>query len=248
MELEKDQHFLIDSSAIETLINALEINREDRILEIGSGSGNITTFLVNKKVPVLACEIDLKFKPFLEEIKQSNPNLSLEFSNVLEINWEKYNKIIGNIPFSVAEAVIQKSVENRISILSLLVSSGLKETILSDSKLGLIVSLFFEMNVIKEIGPESLSPPPKTVCFLIQLRRKEPRDKIEEILRDILTKNGKIKNAIIYSFTKQGKTKNQARKITEKLNIDKSVLEKPLKRITGQFIIRLREELSRQQV
>lgn len=243
MEVEKDQHFLISSSAIKLLIKGLEISENDKILEIGSGSGNITKLLVKEGILVTASEIDLKFKPLLEEIKKENSNLSLIFKNVLDIDWKSYNKIIGNIPFSAIESIIQKSIDSRISILSLIISDSIKETLASESKLALITNLFFNIKIAVQVEPKNFSPSPKTNCWIAQLKRKEPISTNEKILRDILTKNGKTRNALIYSLVKSGKTKNQAKDIIKKMSFNEEVLNKSVKRASGHFIIKLRSEL-----
>ncbi|MBS3091533.1 hypothetical protein J4217_03750 [Candidatus Pacearchaeota archaeon] len=243
MEIEKDQHFLINMKAIKRMISELEVKEGDKILEIGPGTGNITHELVKLGFPVLAFELDLRFKPFLEELKKEHPNLSIVFGNALEHSWKGCNKLIGNIPFSATEALIQKSIRERISLLSLLVSDGLKKTLSGENKLGLLSNLFFSMKTVQEVEPESLSPEPKTGCWLIQLKRKEPKNKVEEILRNVLTKNGNTRNAIIYSLMKDKKIKNKAREILEKMNFHKETLDKPIKKATPEFIIRLRIEL-----
>lgn len=241
----KDQHFLIDPKIIKKLISALDLKKEDKIIEIGSGQGNITQELVKIKNPILALEIDEKFKPFLEKISKENKNFQFKIGNALEVPWNKHNKIIGNIPFSAAEAILQKAIEDRVELLALLISENLKETLSSESKLGLITNIFFELSIITEVDPQSLSPPPKVNCCIIQLKRKPPKNKVESILRDILTKNGKTKNAILFSLAKSGMTKNQARDFISSSDLTEAVLDKPIRRASSHLIIRLAEELSK---
>jgi 16S rRNA (adenine1518-N6/adenine1519-N6)-dimethyltransferase len=243
--VEKDQHFLINNQTIKKMILALELEKDDRVIEIGAGSGNITQTLMKVENKILAFEIDPKFKPFLDEIAEKNKNITIKIGNALDSSWKSYNKVLGNIPFSVAEAIIQKSIEERTELISLLISDGLKKTLESQSKLGLISNLFYTINAYSEVDPQSLSPIPDIKCWLVQLRRKEPSNKTESILRDILTKNGKTKNSIIFSLAKSGMTKNQARDTIEKMNLSDDVLNKPIKRSSAQFILRLKSELDK---
>lgn len=241
----RDQHFLINIKVIKKMIHELDVNKSDKIIEIGAGQGNITHELVKLKAPILAFEIDDQFNPFLEEIKKENQNLTIITGNALESSWKKHNKLIGNIPFSAAEAIIQKSIEDRIDLLSILVSDNLKNTFSSMSKLGLITSLFFDVKIVQEIEPESLSPKPKVECWLIKLQRRDPTNKTEKILRDVLTKNAKTKNAIVFSLIKEGMTKNQAREAIEKMGLTEEVLDKPIRRASAQFILRLKDKLDK---
>ena len=51
-----DQHFLVDEKAISELISAANITKKDIVLEIGSGTGNITKELAKYAQKVI-CEI-----------------------------------------------------------------------------------------------------------------------------------------------------------------------------------------------
>ena len=67
----------------------------------------------------------------------------------------------------------------------------------------------------------------------------------EAFLASILSRRGKIKNALLYSLVDKGKTKREARQKIENLGLSKQVLEKPISRITGRFLIRLSENLEK---
>mgnify|MGYP003344995609 CR=1 FL=1 len=43
------QNFLIDKNIIEKICNAANITRNDNVLEIGPGTGNLTDFILQKK-------------------------------------------------------------------------------------------------------------------------------------------------------------------------------------------------------
>ena len=60
-----------------------------------------------------------------------------------------------------------------------------------------------------------------------------------------MSKNGKIKNSIIYSLVESGKTKNQAREILNKIGLHESILEKPAKKLTAELIKRIKENLEK---
>ena len=43
------QNFLIDKNILNIISNSVEIKNDDKILEIGPGTGNLTEFLIKKK-------------------------------------------------------------------------------------------------------------------------------------------------------------------------------------------------------
>ena len=49
------QNFLIDRSVLERIVDTVEIENK-QILEIGPGSGNLTTFILKKKTKKILCD------------------------------------------------------------------------------------------------------------------------------------------------------------------------------------------------
>lgn len=241
--LEKDQHFLIDKNVLKKEIEISEISKKDKIIEIGAGTGVLTKELVKNAGSVLAFEIDEEFKKELEKLEKENKNLKVIFEDALKFDWNNYNKIVSNIPYSLSEPVIQKAIREGINEITLIVGENFKELLVSkESKIGIVADLFFDIEPIMEINKKSFNPPPRVDSWLVKLSRKE-EDKINKLLKKIILKNGKIKNAIIYSLVESGKTKNESRDLILKMNLDKNVLEKPVQKITGKFILRLKEGL-----
>ena len=94
------QNFLIDNNIIEKITNIVNINKKN-ILEIGPGTGNLTSAILQKKPKefyvvekdnVLANELNLKFN---EKIKIIN-------KDILKLDENKISKnkfiVFGNLP------------------------------------------------------------------------------------------------------------------------------------------------------
>jgi len=242
VNFEKGQHMLTDLKIVEKEISAAKLGRKDRVIEIGAGSGILTKELV-KAERVLAFEIDEKFRDELEKLKKENKNLEIIYGDALKKNWKGYNKIVSNIPYFLAGDVVLKAVRDDIDVLVLVVGDIFKMKLDSkNGKIGIIANLFYDFNIIKRIYPESFLPSPKTDSWLIKLEKKK-LNKADGILKSILSKDGKIKNAIMYSLVEEGKTKNQAREIIEKMNISKETQNKSVNMITGEFVLLLQEKL-----
>ena len=72
------QNFLIDKNVLSKIIENIKADKDDLIIEIGMGSGNLTKELVKFGCPVLGYEIDLDTKKYLDEIKSSNLEIIYE--------------------------------------------------------------------------------------------------------------------------------------------------------------------------
>jgi 16S rRNA A1518/A1519 N6-dimethyltransferase RsmA/KsgA/DIM1 with predicted DNA glycosylase/AP lyase activity len=212
-------------------------------LEIGCGSGNITQFLAEKAEKVLGIEIDTGFKDELEKLKKKHKNVEVVYSNLLDYDWFGYNKMISNIPFSMSEPIVQKLSNSAVNLAVLFVGENFKNALLSDSKIGIIARLFFYIRPVMKIDKSSFEPSPDVDSWLVKLARRKDREDYEEILVSLIRKKGKIKNAIIYSLLDSGKTKNQAREFIKNSGFGEDVLNKPISRVTGNFLLKLIEAL-----
>lgn len=239
---EKDQHLLINEKIIKQIIKESKISEEDKIIEIGAGTGILTSELVKNSKKVLAFEIDKNFKYHLNEIK--NKNLEIIYDNSLNYDWRDYNKIISNIPYSLSEPIIMKTINDKIDFMILTIGENFKEILeKKETKIGILTDLFFEITPIIKVDKKDFIPHPRINSWVVKFERKKKTDKTDKILQKIILKNGKTKNALINSLVEFGKTKNQARELIKELKIDKNVLEKPVKSITGKFLILLRKRL-----
>jgi len=238
---EKQQHFLKNRKILDKEISIAKLKKTDKVIEIGSGDGRLTKLISQKVNSLVSYETDLEFKNHLEKLKLKNTEF--KFKNALKDSWKGYNKIVSNIPYSLSEPLIMKSIKEDVKELTLIVgenfSNLLKE---KETKISVIANLYFEINFLEKINKNEFEPSPRVNSYLINLKRKNPSE-IELVLQSILEKESKTKNAIIKTFQNYGKTKKEARKIIDKMNLNIESLNKSTKTLSGKFIKNLKEKL-----
>ena len=72
------QHFLRDQRTIQRIIDALAPNAGETIIEIGPGTGALTSILVERAGRVIGVEFDNKLTPLLTERFSDFPNFKLD--------------------------------------------------------------------------------------------------------------------------------------------------------------------------
>ncbi|MDD3178089.1 MAG: 16S rRNA (adenine(1518)-N(6)/adenine(1519)-N(6))-dimethyltransferase RsmA [Candidatus ainarchaeum sp.] len=104
-----DQNFIITTKPIEKAIKALEILKEETILEIGPGTGNLTKEILKLAKKVIVIEKD---KKLVEILKNEFENKNIEIINKdfldVDLNKIKFDKIIGFIPYSISQEILEK--------------------------------------------------------------------------------------------------------------------------------------------
>lgn len=107
------QNFLHDANQLRRIVDAAELTRADKVLEIGPGLGPLTELLLEKARKVLAIEKDARLVDFLRE--RFEPARSAEFQllddDALEFirrerrDWREW-KLVANLPYSVASPIL----------------------------------------------------------------------------------------------------------------------------------------------
>lgn len=239
LDVNKDQVFLIDNKIIDDICCLVELNKNDIVLEIGAGIGNITKILSKKAGKVIAFEIDKQFKPFLEKMPS---NVEVYYRNILDYSGFKgkyrkkggFNKIISSLPYSLCEPILHKLTFYEYDKCILV----LPKRFVYKIKINPIFSSFFKANILFEIEKQKFYPIPNTnseVIELIKLNNPIKSKDIKLFLKQYLYKheNQKVKNSLregiieYYRMTENRKvTKNNARDIIEKSKISFYLLEK----------------------
>ncbi len=186
------QNFLKSISALNKIVEAGEISKDDTILEIGPGKGILTEKLLEKASCVIAVEKDHKLFLFLQE-KFSNQIklgiLILVHGDILKINITeilqniKY-KIIANIPYNITGAILKKFLTgvNQPEMMVLMLQNevakricganpaSLKPRRAKESILSISVKAYGEPKIIMKVPARYFSPAPKVDSAVILIK------------------------------------------------------------------------------
>ena len=206
------QNFLVDRYYISKIINEINPKEESNILEIGPGKGAITEPILKKINHISVVEIDPDMIKILKH-KISTKNISILAEDVLGINdefFEKFNKIIGNLPYYIATEIILKltKIYSSSSELYFMVQKEVAERITANpssksfGRLSVILQYYFDTELLFELPPEAFSPQPKITSAFIRLIRKKRvspkvinKDNFEQIVKIAFSQKRKtIKN------------------------------------------------------
>ncbi|MCD6274904.1 MAG: hypothetical protein J7J15_02680 [Candidatus Aenigmarchaeota archaeon] len=226
-----DQHFIIDANVLLKITELAKIKKNEIVLEIGAGTGNLTKLLLNKAKFVYAIEKDEKL--FSELKKINNKKLKPILGNALKINFPNFDKLVADIPYSISEPLIQRLIYEDFKLAVLLFPENFVKTLLEkNTKLSLISKLFFEIKLDQEVFPESFYPKPKVLSRIVLIKPKITK-KHELILKEFIKqRDKKAKNALREAIIRgSGKTKREVRNILKDFEIDKKVASLSLKEL-----------------
>ena len=121
------QNFLINDSVVNKIVESAEITKNDLVIEIGPGLGNLTEFLLEKAGKVIAIELDQRMLEILNDRFSLYDNFEIINEDVLKVNLNelisknknseiKNAKIVANLPYYITTPIIMKLLEEKLDI------------------------------------------------------------------------------------------------------------------------------------
>jgi 16S rRNA (adenine1518-N6/adenine1519-N6)-dimethyltransferase len=176
------QHFLEDSSVVDSIISAAELKPTDTVVEIGPGRGALTRDLVSRSGRVLLIEYDANLADRLSAKYEADPNVRVlnadarEFGSDLD-PWlrEGPYKVVGNLPYYAANPIVRNFLESTRKPTSMIIM--VQREVARDmaalpgemSLLSVAVQVYAEAIHVIDVPPECFSPPPKVHSSVLKL-------------------------------------------------------------------------------
>jgi 16S rRNA (adenine1518-N6/adenine1519-N6)-dimethyltransferase len=187
------QNFLIDREILEKIVNTTAI-RDKNILEVGPGTGNLTSFILKnhpKKMFVIEKDDDLAEnlnETFKDQLKIINDDI-LNIDEKLLFT-EKVT-VFGNLPYNVSTEILSKwiiSLEDDpwFNCLVLMFQKEVADRIIAKSntssygRLSILSNWKLNIEKICDIKPKSFSPKPKIDSSLLLFTPKNNFFKIKD--------------------------------------------------------------------
>jgi 16S rRNA (adenine1518-N6/adenine1519-N6)-dimethyltransferase len=187
------QNFLTDRDILKKITYIVPIT-DKHILEVGPGTGNLTSFILKKnpkKFIVIEKDNDLALN--LEDIFLDE--LTIINKDILEIDETKLSKhkmtVFGNLPYNISTEILSKWITSIKDIywfdhLILMFQKEVADRIIAKfntsayGRLSILAHWRLNINKICDISPECFSPRPKIQSSLIHFTPKKDFAKIKD--------------------------------------------------------------------
>lgn len=184
------QHFLIDPSVLEAMLDAARIEPGNRVIEIGPGLGVLTERLYAQGARVIAIERDRRFIEYLRG-KMPEDRVSIRQADASRIDWADMVgaepwKFVSNLPYAITSLALRKALYHPSppQEIAVLVQREVAErAVARDGKtslLSLMVALASsEAKIIRRVPPGAFFPPPKVESAVLKLTPLSPEARLE---------------------------------------------------------------------
>ncbi|AFY45158.1 16S rRNA (adenine(1518)-N(6)/adenine(1519)-N(6))-dimethyltransferase RsmA [Nostoc sp. PCC 7107] len=190
------QHWLKSDKVLNAIVQAAECSTNDRILEIGPGTGILTRQLLPLVQALVAVEIDRDLCKLLVKQLGTKENflllqgdflaLDLETNLAAFPNFQKSNKVVANIPYNITGPIIEKllgTITNPnpkpFDSIVLLIQKEVAERLYAKAgsrtfgALSVRVQYLAECELICNVPASAFYPPPKVDSAVVRLRPRQ---------------------------------------------------------------------------
>ena len=185
------QHFLIDKTALEAIVQAADIKQGDRVLEVGPGLGVLTHALLERGAEVVAIEKDRRFAELMTPLLKVKLSLAhggggIVTGDAAKLEWDeiigsKPWKFVSNLPYAITSLALRKALyaKNPPTMVVVLVQREVAERVLArDGKMSLLslmvgLAVGPENNkntqIIRRVPAGAFYPPPKVESAILSI-------------------------------------------------------------------------------
>ncbi|MDO4282126.1 MAG: 16S rRNA (adenine(1518)-N(6)/adenine(1519)-N(6))-dimethyltransferase RsmA [Clostridia bacterium] len=244
------QNFLIDDNILKNIIEISNIGKNDLVIEIGPGLGNLSEYIINNSKFSILIEIDKNMEKILNDRLGKYDNYLLLNEDVLKINIDelikkvelknntKYEqiKVVANLPYYITTPIIFQLLQEseRIDEIIVMVQKEVAERMIAKPKtkaygiLTIMVDYLSDADIKFIVPNSSFIPAPDVTSAVIKLiKNKKYQVDNEEVFFKLIhsafaQRRKKLSNSL-ESTHFMGFNKSQIENILLKNNISLNV-------------------------
>ncbi|MCS7117449.1 MAG: 16S rRNA (adenine(1518)-N(6)/adenine(1519)-N(6))-dimethyltransferase RsmA [Thaumarchaeota archaeon] len=176
------QHFLRDRTVAERMVELAELREDDVVLEIGTGTGDLTEAIASRGCRVITVELDERLAAVAGKRLSAYSNVDLINGDVLKIELPRFNKLLSSPPYYMSTKLLRwlatRALPERAVLLlqrefaeKVTAQPGTKRYVLTS----LLVRSAYDARIAFNVGRRAFHPPPKVTSSVVTLVRRSER-------------------------------------------------------------------------
>ena len=205
------QNFLIRNSIITKIIKKANIEKNDRIIEIGGGIGILTRSLVKTGAKITVIEKDRKLADYLQK---TYPEVNVIEGDALKEDFPEHDKIVANLPYSISTPILAKIFHSESSHAILMLQKEVADRCVAKpgdrnySRLSVLCQLHATPEKLFDINPDAFFPKPKVTSSVVEFSIKpiqlsNSHEEVELLTRNLFTLRRRTVRSVLRGFLKR---------------------------------------------
>jgi 18S rRNA (adenine1779-N6/adenine1780-N6)-dimethyltransferase len=174
----------------DAIVNKADIKQSDIVLEVGPGTGNLTTRILQKAKKCIAVEMDPRMAAELTKRVQGTPSqkrLEIMLGDVIKMQELPYFDVcISNTPYQISSPLVFKLLAAqpapRVCVLMFQREFAMRLVARPGDalycRLSVNAQMWAKIDHIMKVGKNNFNPPPQVESSVVRISPKVPRPKI----------------------------------------------------------------------
>jgi len=173
------QHYLVDSSVVQLIVDCADVKPNERVLEIGTGRGILTKQLC--KLSNLVEGFELDEANYLETKRQVDGGVIMHLGDAFSTD-SSFDVLVSSLPYSESGTFVEWLSQRRYDRAVVLLQKEFAEKLMSPPGLRSYraISVIFQMSstieVVARIARSAFAPPPRVSSTLVVIRPRRSLD------------------------------------------------------------------------
>jgi 16S rRNA (adenine1518-N6/adenine1519-N6)-dimethyltransferase len=187
------QNFLVDLNLLDFIARAAELTADDCVLEVGTGTGSLTSRLADRAGAVVTVEIDTALQPVSEQMCAGRRNVTFVRGDCLakksELNpdmlatWArvakgyKHRKLVANLPYAIATPLVSNLLVTDIPIACFVIMvqweigerMAAKPGTKDFNALSVLIQSLAHVEVVRKVAPSNFHPRPQVDSAIVKI-------------------------------------------------------------------------------
>lgn len=178
------QHFLADGNVTRKIVSVAAVGQGDKVVEIGAGTGTLTSALAATGAKAISYEVDERLRPVLEAVT-AGLDVDLRFEDITEVDlgdalegdgWT----MVANLPYNVGTPLIMEAMRKAPNVerFVVMMQREVAERLVASpgtSEYGLpsvVVQIHADAELVFRVPPQVFYPPPRVESAVVVMARK----------------------------------------------------------------------------
>lgn len=174
------QNFLHDPQILEKIVSAAALSPDETIVEVGPGTGTLTTQLAQTGNRLIAVEVDERLRPILNQQLDAYPNAEVVYADILNVNVaalvaQQPYVVVANVPYYITSAILRHFLEAEHKPRRMIITMQLEvaERLISQpddmSVLSVSVQFYGQPGIIARLKPGVFWPRPEVDSAVVSI-------------------------------------------------------------------------------
>jgi len=187
------QVFLVSEVFLRSIAREARRALDREVIELGAGPGNLTKYLLDEGLEVVAIEIDHRFAPILKALMERYPRLHPVIGDAIHIlrSCRASRNVVGNVPYHISSDILVEIVRSGVERALITVQKEVADRLLASpgcksyGRLSVLIQLAFDVELKFVIPPTAFIPRPEVFSATLFLKRKRHYDEVFRELENV---------------------------------------------------------------